>query len=338
MADEATSVAPETSPAPTETPAVDPVEQQARELAAHTKAEYEKNSGSEKKLTTRDERGRFASAQANSEPDDSTDTGEPGKRELPDDVNPDEYEKARNALLRDEHTPDYLDTLDPKELIERGNKRAKVQADVDALGNKIKQLQEQLDNRSVAGTKDTTTDEPSDGDLKKLVEPIANLLGDDEVSEQLESFAREIINRSQRGESEAEARAAKLEKQLIDLQRNDARSRLEKKYDLTDTDRWKQVVEARDADKNKHASEADAIEAACRLLFADEMLARAEARAAQKRAAKDNGTPTTVSNATQNLAPKTPQAFNELAARKAIRGDTKGIEELKQKRDEYHES
>ena len=94
----------------------------------------------------------------------------------------------------------------------------------------------------------------------------------------------------------AEAKYAPQAKELESIrsqfqvqQQEAARAKLSDKYGLEDDARWDKVLERRAADRNEYASEREAVAAACRHEFADEIIADYAAKLKTEHKARDKG-------------------------------------------------
>lgn len=252
---------------------------------------------------SRDESGRFAKqdpkpASKEKPASESKQTPE-SKPAVPDGVNAEDYRKALTALQFDKVPQKYLDSMDPGELIEWGTARAKNHADIERLKNDL--------NKAKSAPKETPKQEakaePAEVDWTKLVEPVqkqfSDYLADPDfnISEPLTAFGKQIAELAT-GSLQAKLTAQQeiidsIQGQFRTQQQDAARSKLTEKWELDNNDRWNQVLEHRKADKNEYASEAEAIEAACRYKFADEIIAKHEANLKTQHKLRENGQPST---------------------------------------------
>jgi hypothetical protein len=232
----------------------------------------------------RDEHGRFTKTDAQG----SEDTAEPTASA--DSVNPEDYRKALNALKRD-HTPQsVLDSLDPAQTVEWGLKLAGKQAETDGFGRQVSDLKAEL--AKLAGT-DSKDAEPA-LDLKAKMEPIREYLGD-EVAEPLEALLEPILRAATSAKDSAQAeKLEKLAAQITDREQRDARRELQEKHPEFKVDndgRWQQTLDHRRGDTNEYPSELEALSAACRHVFADEIIADYKAKLQETHDLRDNGQP-----------------------------------------------
>jgi len=242
----------------------------------------------------RDEHGRFSSSKEKAEKPEAKTAETPESKALPEGVKAEDYRKALKALQFDTTPQKVIDSLDPSEVIEWGLKRSKNHADVE-------RLKADLIKAKALQTKATAeaTSESSEPDWSKLIEPVAKKFSDDfsvDMSEPLKAFAKQLA------ETVSASNQAKLQEQqaVIDAiqgqfrsqQQEAARAKLSEKYDLDKDERWQRVLEHRQADKNEYASEHDAIQAACRHEFAEEIIANYEAKLKEQHKLRSNGQPT----------------------------------------------
>lgn len=221
----------------------------------------------------RDEHGRFKSTNPDAEkkPAKSKDTTEPAA--VPDGVNPDDYRKALKALHRDGVPSKTLESMEPQELVAWGIKRAGAQAEGDRLGNEVAKLRSTKKDESA---KPDSAKEP-EPDYAALLEPLKAAYGD-EIAEPLAQLAKQIHENATKGVDQREERLAKVEARIVNQERDAARNRLADKFSLQDEARWNRVLDRRESDKNDYDGEYEALAAACRIEFADEIIAEYEAK------------------------------------------------------------
>jgi hypothetical protein len=234
---------------------------------------------------TRDGNGRFVGKTEDTDEDmvdtDDQDTSEPDEDAAPrsDTVNPDEYRKAVNALQRVNTPQSVLDSMDPTDVVAWGSEVAKQQAETDGFGQKLAELQK--------AKATAPADMPFGVDLTEAVKPFAEYFGDD-VAEPLQAFGKALL-------SQVETKFSPLEKELKTQAQDAARTRLSDKYGLDRDDRWQKVLDRRTQDTNVYANEIDALNAAARHEFADEIIANYEKKVKAQHAKRANGQSTTES-------------------------------------------
>jgi hypothetical protein len=238
---------------------------------------------------SRDEKGRFASKDAE-EPEDS----EPKK-----DAEPEGYGKALAALKRDGVPDSVLDSMDPKEISQWGARRAKNQADVDGYGQKVAELEKQLAEARETKSKPVDSKaEPQDLDVDELVKPLAEEYGE-ELSEPLKAAFVTLIERF--GSNGSNDMVEQMAKRLEGIETDAARSQLRERFPQLDLDDGHQRVlkameklnpEAFDSLSDKYAN-------AAWLEFGNELLsARTEAKEKKNRL-KSQGQPQSQSGPTR---------------------------------------
>jgi hypothetical protein len=250
----------------------------------------------------RDDKGQFKSK--DTEP--SKDSKEADEPAVPESVNPDEYRKALAALQRDGVPPKSIEALDPGDVLAWGLKRASVQADSDRLSTKLGELR-----KKEAASKATDTDSEPVIDLKEAAKPFAEFFGDDSA-EPLEAFGKHILEQVQAPAKETEARLLAMQQQLQSMQQNAARERLTKQYDLKGEDRWNRVLERRASDQNDYTDEQVAINNACLLEFAEEIIAEGKAKVKEQHKLRENGQSTTQSVKEQPRAKTNDQLEDDI--------------------------
>lgn len=245
----------------------------------------------------RDEHGRFSKPDATKPEAKSQQTPEPT---VPEGVKPDDYRKALKALQFDKVPQKTLDTLSPSEIVEWGLERAKNHADVSRLKTDLANAKKSTPVKPDAEAK---AEPAAELDWSKLVDPVAktfqDYLGDSEfkVQEPLTAFGKQIAEAVKK-EFEAKHAAQQqvldsIQSQFRSQQQEAARAKLTEKFNLDEADRWQKVVEFREQDKNEYASEYEAIQAACRHEFADEIIASYESKLKEQHKLRDKGQSTT---------------------------------------------
>ncbi len=213
---------------------------------------------------SRDTKGQFKTTE------ESTGTLEPTKES----VNPADYDKALKALQLDNVPESILGSMSQAELTVWGLSRSKNHADTQKVRDDLSTLRK-LKTEPEAVPTDSVPDE---GYLE-----LTEYYGEEGAAP-----IKKMLS----------ARDAKLDKLMARIDQQDrefARRDMDKEYNLSDPERWKIVTDARAADVNEYASEADAIRAAATLAFADERLADLKSRLANEHSARSNGQSTTES-------------------------------------------
>ena len=240
---------------------------------------------------TRDDSGRFTgkSNDKGKEKPEAKSAQSPEPSAVPEGVKADDYRKALKALQFDGVPQKTLDALSPHELVEWGIKRAANHADVDRIKSQFGELKKA---KEAAGKSKETPPEPTI-DVAGAVEPFAKQLAEymgvdvKEFSGPLSEFAKTLL--ASNSNSALQSKLEAIERQFTDQQRDSARSKLSEKYDLDQDERWGRVLERRAADKNEYASEQEAIDAACRYEFADEIIAMFESKLKEQHKLRDKG-------------------------------------------------
>jgi hypothetical protein len=270
----------------------------------HTKASGDNESHSSDKA--RDEQGRFQpSKEKPSKPEAKADSKPESDTAVPEGVKSDDYRKALKALQLDGVSQKALDALDPSEIVAWGLKRAANHADIDRLKTDLGKHK----SEATAKPKDSTApaaEQPMD--LTKVVEPMAKQFTEQfgvDMAAPLADFAKQLVESATAGQAaklaEQQAFIDKINAQFTSQQQESARAKLTEKYELDKDERWDRVIAAREADKNEYASEAEAIQAACRHEFADEIIAGYEAKLKTEHQARAKGQSTTQN---QKVPPK----------------------------------
>lgn len=255
----------------------------------------------------RDETGRFSQSDGK-KPDttkpEAKKSEQAPKSGSPEGVNAEDYRKALSALQFDKVPQKYIDSLSPGELVQWGLERAKNHADVERIKSdnaKYKNAKPATSptNKAEASAESSDSQEQPI-DFGKMSEPLAKSMLEDlglDHSEPLKAFAKQVYESAT---SASKAETAELRKVIESLtgqfqgqQQEGARAKLTDKYDLADDDRWNKVLEHRNADKNEYASEHEAISVACRLEFADEIIADYESKLKDQHKMRSNGQSTT---------------------------------------------
>jgi len=119
--------------------------------------------------------------------------------------NSEEYEKAVAALRRDGVPDSALENMSDDEILAWGSKRAKVQADVDGYGAKVKELEDKLNavsesDDSAADSEGESTDQAQSQpekvtELNQYSERISEIFGD-EAAEAVMSPIRDLIEQT----------------------------------------------------------------------------------------------------------------------------------------------
>ena len=257
----------------------------------------------------RDESGKFAKKEeATEEVEETTDqvddapedTAEP----VQDAVNPEELRKATAALQRDGVPPSVIDGMDPAAIVAWGSKRAATQAEVDRLGNELRDLKQSKD----PAQSDAVASEPdADINWSELVEPFKLEFGDDAAAP-LEAFGKTVLQHAQKSLGPVQEQLKQLQEMqaavtadLINTKLVSARSRLSDRWEgLGDEGRWQNVV--RNVSTLSQTGAYDdldqMVEAACLLEFAQEKIAESESKLGAQRKKRANGTTTTTSRKT----------------------------------------
>lgn len=244
----------------------------------------------------RDDRGRFSAASKDKPQEPEAEPEQKPEPELPEGISPDDYRKALKALQYDGVPQKTLDALDPSEIVGWGLKRSKVHADIDRLKTDL--------SKAKAASKKTQSEATGESaievDWKKLVEPVATQFHDDvgvDLSEPLTAFARQIAESATASLQSKLAQQHELieaiQSQFRNQQQEAARSKLSEKFKLDDDDRWQRVLERRSSDKNEYDSEFEAVQAACRIEFADEIISDYQAKLAEQHTMRSKGQSTT---------------------------------------------
>lgn len=260
--------------------------------------ESEQDAPAPKDGRARDGSGKFKSA------DEPTGASDPETE----DVNPDGYDKALRALMRDKVPESVLTDMSPKEITAWGESRAKHQADIDRLTNELATFKK-------SGTETS--------------EPESEAKSDDDMDEFTEYFGEDAAGPMRKLMSKNDAKVDKLLQRIERQDRELARRELEKEYKLSDSDRWQQVLEIRNADKNEYDSEVDAVRSAATLAFANEDIADLKSRLAKEHSARDNGQSTTESRRGRPGPPPTVAEYEDRILTAITSGNTKERDRLR---------
>ena len=214
-----------------------------------------------------------------------------------------EYEKAIAALRRDGVPESALENMDDSSILEWGTKRAKVQADVDGYGAKVKELEDRLN--SVQGTDDSAAPAEGEGtdqaqaqpatptELNQYTERISTLFGD-EAAEAVMSPIRDLVQQTaqvlQAHQQAIGALNADQQVRMLDTSRDRLRERFPR---LASDSDFQKVVEGMQklASIGEYSNVDDLMVDSYRVNFAK--LAEQEAKKAQVDRMKDGGQPTT---------------------------------------------
>ncbi len=260
----------------------------------------------------------------------SADTTEP--KTLPDSVNPDDHKKALAALKRDRVPDSALKNMTPEEVTKWGMQRAEERGKQDGYGNRLKELQKQIQD-----AKDTKDAEALDIDLAEAVKPLAEKFkgaydGEGpEASDELVEFGKSILNRNKAQMDKQAQVLERVQSQLTDIERAKIRTEMPEHYELDKDDRWQDIVEFRLTDSNEYESEKQAIEAACRQLFADEAIAKYAQSKQNINALRSQGKSTVSTDGKAPLDSQTKDQIEDDLLRSIIRGDHEGREKAQRK-------
>jgi hypothetical protein len=249
----------------------------------------------------RDDHGRFASDTATSEkPIGSKET----TATVPDGVNPKDYDKATKALKLDRVPQKVIDSLSPQELIEWGTARAASHADVDRIKGELSQYK---------GTPTRKQAAPPPINWTEVLAPVAEYYGEEGVGP-IQTALQAVIAQM---EAPIKAMQDAYERREASL----ARTELSERWGVDEDARWQRVMAQMQADANVYPDTRAAVEAACKLCFADEVATeRAAAKAVENRM-RANGQPLTDTKVPTAKAVTTEELEGKLL--RAIRqGDT----------------
>tara|TARA_Y100000004_G_scaffold186785_1_gene238724 strand:+ start:252 stop:1277 length:1026 start_codon:yes stop_codon:yes gene_type:complete len=257
-----------------------------------------------------DERDPFEAAVESPEPVSETEVeetvSEDEDTETSSEPMSEEYERAIAALRRDGVPESALENMDDNAILEWGSKRAKVQADVDGYGAKVKELEDKLNNMQSTDSAEETSevegqDQPQSQpagleSLNQYKSQISEIFGD-EAAEAVMSPLRDMIQQTAQVLQQQQQAISQLhaENQIRTL--DAARSKLQERFPrLSDNSDYQKVVEGMQKliKIGEYESVEDLMTDSYRISFAN--LAEQEAKKAEVNRMKNEGQPTTQTN------------------------------------------
>jgi len=214
-----------------------------------------------------------------------------------------DYEKAISALRRDGVPESALENMDDNSILEWGSKRARVQADVDGYGAKVKELEDRLNNVQSTDSAEETAEAVGEDQaqrqpaglesLNQYRDKISDIFGD-EAAEAVMSPFREMVQQTAQALQHQQQVIAQLYAENQHQTLNSTRSRLQERFPrLADDSDYQKVVEG--MQKLIHVGEYNSVDDlmtdAYRVSFAK--LAEQEAKKEAVDRMKNNGQPTT---------------------------------------------
>ena len=272
----------------------------------------------------RDSQGRFTSSDSS---DDDDSDGEVVEAKADEDSvkDTDDYRKALAALGRDGVSSKLIDRMTPDEVIEWGMKRAADQAKVDDYGRQLAEARKAANEGSAP---ESGKEQPGSSiDIDAAVKPFVEVFGDD-VAEPLKQFG-DVLVKSLSSEIEKQsAELSELRKSMVASSREALRSAMPKEYRLSADDRWSQVLERREEDVNAYPNEREALLAAARHVFADEIIKENSAKLRQLHKKRDQGQPMTASLSNKTQPPQTQDALEDAVLNALQDGDYSKVQRL----------
>ena len=217
-----------------------------------------------------------------------------------------DYEKAIAALRRDGVPESALENMDDNSILEWGAKRAKVQADVDGYGAKVRELEDRLNNAQRTDSAEETVEatgqdqpqsQPANFEaLNQYQSKISDIFGD-EAAEAVMSPFRDMVQQTAQALQYQQQVIAQLYAENQNQTLNSTRSRLQERFPrLADDSDYYTVVEG--MQKLVHVGEYNSVDDlmtdAYRISFAK--LAEQDAKKEAVDRMKNNGQPTTQSH------------------------------------------
>tara|TARA_R100001594_G_scaffold24550_2_gene48117 strand:+ start:5155 stop:6288 length:1134 start_codon:yes stop_codon:yes gene_type:complete len=274
--------------------------QDSDNLSSHPEDETIDLSPNEDGLTGEDS---SAQSEADDTADDSSESTEENS-DNPAELDSEDYAKAVAALKRDGVPRSVIDQMadkNPQDIIDWGLKRAKVQADVDGYGAKVKELEAKLSESSEATSEDgesAGTDQlvgqPSEvvESLNRYESEISEIFGDEaakSVMSPIKQLADEMKQAFMQQQEVISQLYSAMERRGID----EARGRLGERFSrLSDNDVFQTVVETMEklAKVGEYENIDDLMSDAYRLKFSE--VAEKEAQQSQQRELRSAGQPT----------------------------------------------
>ena len=217
-----------------------------------------------------------------------------------------DYEKAIAALRRDGVPESALENMDDNSILEWGSKRAKVQADVDGYGAKVKELEDKLNNvqstdsvekTAEAEGEDQAQNQPASLDsLNQYASKISDIFGD-EAAEAVMSPFREMIQQTAQALQQQQQAIAQLHAENQTRSLDTTRSKLQERFPrLANDSDYQKVVEGMQklVQVGEYESIDDLMTDAYRISFSK--LAEQDAKKEAVNRMKNNGQPTTQTN------------------------------------------
>ena len=229
--------------------------------------------------------------------DEDTETGSEPKTE--------EYEKALAALRRDGVPESAIENMSDDDLLAWGAKRAKVQADVDGYGAKVKELEDRLNSALESDASDATSEGEGTDQAQPQPDPatelnqystrISEIFGD-EAAEAVMSPIRDLVDQTKAILQEHREAILSIQTDSTERLINDTRSRLQERFPrLANDSDFETVISGMKklAAVGEYKSLDDLMTDSYRVQFAK--LAEQEAKKAEVDRMKDGGQPTTQS-------------------------------------------
>lgn len=249
---------------------------------------------------------------------DAGDAGdEDGGRSPPGAAKGDDIKRAMRALQRDGVPADTLEQLakqNPRALTDWGLQRAKSQAEGDALGNKIKDLEAKLAEKDTGKKPDSGEAEPGEAfDLSAALEPFTRQFDIEgkALAEPVSKYVESAVAKAMAPLGQLTQGLSLIGKILEDHLTQYERGRQTERYpDLADDENFAKVRAEMDtlAKTGRYKSVGDLMRAAALVALGDEMVSKAAAEAGRIEAARANGKP---SSATKPPATQGKRAKND---------------------------
>lgn len=221
----------------------------------------------------RDKTGRFTKKS------DGAEDGEPTAA-TSDGANTDEYRNALRSLQKDRVPTQVLESLKPDEIIAWGNERAQNHLDVDRIQSRIAELEQP-----------PAEEAKPPPDLDETLDKFKEFFGE-EAAEPLKAYGEALLAKFQAGQQGQQDQLAQIVARMQAQEQNEARQALSERWALSDV-RWQVVTDQMDRDKNEYPTRQDAVQAACRQLFADDDIDELNSKLHIEHDKRDRGQPTT---------------------------------------------
>jgi hypothetical protein len=216
-----------------------------------------------------------------------------------------EYEKALAALRRDGVPESAIENMSDDDLLEWGAKRAKVQADVDGYGAKVKELEDRLNSTTETDASDATSEGEGTDQAQSQPDPVTEMnqystriseIFGDEAAEAVMSPIRDLVDQTKAIFQEHREAILSIQTDSTERLVSDTRSRLQERFPrLANDSDFETVIDGMQklAAIGEYKSLDDLMTDSYRVQFAK--LAEQEAKKAEVDRMKDGGQPTTQS-------------------------------------------